>query len=159
MNPIDDALYGAGSLELISRYFSNPHYYFQVNDQFSPEALGVQATNGLLCWLFQVLLLEATLNTLGDGDVPLLDIVAYGGYTLAAVSIVLLSRIVWSHCFYVVTLWEYLCMGMLLVKIMKRILIAEVRRSEKHSSKRHFLILLVAVAQVPLLFWLGNIAV
>ncbi|XVE71147.1 hypothetical protein DITRI_Ditri10aG0127100 [Diplodiscus trichospermus] len=247
MTPIGNALYGAGT-ELvrnelgaygerllgsgsdyvqrnISRYFSNPHYYFQVNDQyvmnklklilfpflhkghwmraietaggqfsymppihdinapdlyiplmafgtyvvlagfflgingkFSPEAVGVQATNGLLCWLFQVLLLEATLHTLGDGDVPLLDIVAYGGYTFAAVSVALLSRIVWSQCFYVVTLWECLCMGMLLVKIMKRILIAEVRSSEKHSSKRHYLLLLVAVAQVPLLSWLGNIA-
>ena len=127
--------------------------------RFSAEALGVQATNGVLCWLFQVLLLEATLHTLGDGDVPFLDIVAYGGYTFAAVSIILLSRIVWSYCFYVVTLWECLCMGMLLVKIMKRILIAEVRRSEKHSSKRHYLLLLVAVAQFPLLFWLGNILV
>ncbi|WRX32232.1 Yif1 family - like 3 [Theobroma cacao] len=225
MNPFGDALYGAGTdlikTELgaygeklfrsgsayvpgnISRYFSNPQYYFQVSDQyvmnklklilfpflhkghwmratetvggefsykppihdinapdlFSPEAVGLQATNGLLCWLFQVLLLEATLHTLGDGDVPLLDIIAYGGYTFAVVSVVLLCRILWSHCFYVVTLWECFCMGMLLVKIMKRILIAEVRRSENHSSKRHYLLLLVAVAQVPLLFWLGNIAV
>ncbi|XP_007011906.2 PREDICTED: protein YIF1A [Theobroma cacao] len=134
-------------------------FFLGINGKFSPEAVGLQATNGLLCWLFQVLLLEATLHTLGDGDVPLLDIIAYGGYTFAVVSVVLLCRILWSHCFYVVTLWECFCMGMLLVKIMKRILIAEVRRSENHSSKRHYLLLLVAVAQVPLLFWLGNIAV
>ncbi|XWS26241.1 hypothetical protein CRYUN_Cryun26dG0014700 [Craigia yunnanensis] len=143
MNPFGDALYGSGTdlikSELgayrerllgsgsvyvqgnISRYFSNPQYYFQVNDQyvmnklklilfpflhkghwmratetvggefsykppihdinapdlFSAEALGVQATNGVLCWLFQVLLLEATLHTLGDGDVPFLDICSF----------------------------------------------------------------------------------
>ncbi|CAK7338188.1 unnamed protein product [Dovyalis caffra] len=130
-----------------------------INGRFSPEALGLQLTNGILCWLFQVLLLEATLHTLGDGDVPLLDVVAYGGYTFAAVAVVLLSSIVSTYFFYAVTLWECFCLGMFLVKIMKRILIAEVRSSEKHSSKRHYLLLLVAITQLPLLFWLGNVAV
>jgi len=55
--------------------------------------------NGILRWLFQVLLLEATLHTLGDGDVPLLDIVAYGGYTFAAESVVLLASIVSTYFF------------------------------------------------------------
>jgi hypothetical protein len=50
--------------------------------------------------------------------------------------------------------------NMFFIKIMKRILIAEVRRSRKHSSKRHYLLLLIiAVAQLPLLFWLGNVCV
>lgn len=183
VHPIDGILYICGSIRILFRHQwkANPTsplliFFFrsgafirsvcpqsQVRSslfcRFSPEALGMQAKNGLLCWLFQVLLLEATLHTLGDVDVPLLDIVAYGGYPFAAVSIALLSRIVWSHCFYVVTLWECLCMGMLLVKILKRILIAEVTRSEKHSSKCHYLLLLVAAAQFPLLSWLGNIVV
>ncbi|KAF5749506.1 Integral membrane HRF1 family protein [Tripterygium wilfordii] len=111
----------------------------------------------MLCWIFQVVLLEATLHILGDGDVPLLDIVAYGGYTFVALSVSLMARIMWIYSFYIVTLWECFCMGMLFVKIIKRILIAEVRCSEKHSSKRHYLLLLVAAAQVPLLFWLGNV--
>ncbi|KAA3468208.1 protein YIF1A-like [Gossypium australe] len=105
--------------------------------RFSPEALGVQATNGMLGWLFQVLL-EATL--------PLLDVVAYGGYTFVAVSITIVWRTIWSYSLYVVAVWECLSMGMLLVKIIKRIFIAEVRRSEKHSSKRHYLLLQLAVA-------------
>ncbi|MBA0797338.1 hypothetical protein Gohar_008050, partial [Gossypium harknessii] len=113
--------------------------------RFSPEALGVQATNGMLGWLFQVLL-EATLHTFGDGDVPFLDIVAYGGYTFVAVSITIVWRTIWSYSLYVVAVWECLSMGMLLVKIIKRILIAEVRRSEKHSSKGHYLLLRLAVA-------------
>ncbi|TYJ24721.1 hypothetical protein E1A91_A08G280600v1 [Gossypium mustelinum] len=93
----------------------------------------VQATNGMLGWLFQVLL-EATLHTFGDGDVPLLDIVAYGGYTFVAVSITIVWRTIWSYSLYVVAV------------SFKRILIAEVRRSEKHSSKRHYLLLRLAVA-------------
>ncbi|KAA8522859.1 hypothetical protein F0562_009282 [Nyssa sinensis] len=57
-------------------------FFLGTNGKFSPEALGLQFTNGLLCWLLQVLLLEATLHSLGGGDIPLLDMVAYGGYTL-----------------------------------------------------------------------------
>jgi hypothetical protein len=50
--------------------------------------------------------------------------------------------------------------NMFFIKIMERILIAEVRSSQKHSSKRHYLLLLIiAVAQLPLLFWLGNVCV
>ncbi|XP_002529401.3 protein YIF1B-A [Ricinus communis] len=130
-----------------------------INGKFSPEALSVQSTNGLLCWFFQVLLLEATLHTLGDGDVPLLDFVAYTGYTFAAGSAAVLARMACRHCFYTVTLWESFCMGMFFVKVMKRILISEMRSCEKHSSKRHYLLLLVAIAQAPLLFWLGNVGV
>jgi|UniRef100_B9HB32 hypothetical protein len=115
--------------------------------------------NGILRWLFQVLLLEATLHTLGDGDVPLLDIVAYGGCTFAAESVVLLASIVSTYFFYAVTLWECFCMGMFFIEILKRILIAEVTSSEKHSSKRHYLLLSVCIAQLPLLCWLGNVGV
>ncbi|KAK8558967.1 hypothetical protein V6N12_042256 [Hibiscus sabdariffa] len=89
--------------------------YVLVFHRFSPEALGVQAKNGMLCWLIQVLLLETTVHTLGDGGVRLLDIVAYGGYTFA-VSMTLIWRIVWSYSVYVVAVWKCLCMGMLLVK-------------------------------------------
>ncbi|KAJ8750832.1 hypothetical protein K2173_016013 [Erythroxylum novogranatense] len=133
--------------------------FLGINGRFSPEALGVQLTNGLLCWLFQVLLLEATLHTLGDGDVPPLDVIAYGGYIFVAVSVVLVARILCRYSFHAVTMWECFCMGTLLVKILKRILIAEMRSCYEHSSKRHYLLLLVAFAQVPLLFWLGNVGV
>ncbi|KAB5552774.1 hypothetical protein DKX38_010085 [Salix brachista] len=44
-------------------------------------------------------------------------------------------------------------------RILKRILIAEVTSSEKHSSKRHYLLLFVSIAQLPLLCWLGNVGV
>ncbi|KAJ9141181.1 hypothetical protein P3X46_031750 [Hevea brasiliensis] len=97
-------------------------FFLGINGKFSLEALSVQLTNGLLCWLFQVLLLEATLHMLGDGDVPLLDVVAYGRYTFSVVSVAVLARIACRYCLYTVTLWECFCMGMFLVKIMKRTL-------------------------------------
>ncbi|WMV36363.1 hypothetical protein MTR67_029748, partial [Solanum verrucosum] len=127
--------------------------------RFSPEALGVQFTTGLLCWLLQILLLEVILHSLGSGEVPLLDIVAYSGYIFVNASIILLCRIIWDYAFYFVTIFECFCMAVFLIKTMKRILIGEVRSFEKHSTKRNYLLLLMALSQIPLLFWLGNVGV
>ncbi|XP_059286979.1 uncharacterized protein LOC132040366 isoform X2 [Lycium ferocissimum] len=134
-------------------------YFLGITTKFSPEALGVQFTTGLLIWLLQVLILEATLHSLGSGEVPLLDIVAYGGYIFVVASIILLSRIIWDYAFYLVTIFECFCMGVFLIKTMKRILISEVRSFEKHSTKRNYLLLFMALSQIPLLFWLGNVGV
>ncbi|XP_006343730.1 protein YIF1B-like [Solanum tuberosum] len=134
-------------------------YFLGITTKFSPEALGVPFTTGLLCWLLQILLLEATLHSLGSGEVPLLDIVAYGGYIFVNASIILLCRIIWDYAFYFVTIFECFCMGVFLIKTMKRILIGEVRSFEKPSTKRNYLLLLMALSQIPLLFWLGNVGV
>ncbi|WOH02804.1 hypothetical protein DCAR_0522194 [Daucus carota subsp. sativus] len=135
-------------------------FFLGFSGRFSPEALGVQFSNGLLCWLLQVLLIEVSLHYLGGGDIPLLDVVGYAGYTFVAASVLVVVRILWSYSFYVVTAWECFCMGVFLVKTMKRILVAEVPSSQKSGSKtkRNYLLLLVAIAQFPLLFWLGKLA-
>ncbi|KAF9600956.1 hypothetical protein IFM89_014662 [Coptis chinensis] len=41
--------------------------------KFSPEALSLQFTKGLLGWFLQVLLLKVSLYSLGSGEAPLLD--------------------------------------------------------------------------------------
>ncbi|XP_016488271.1 uncharacterized protein LOC107808271 isoform X2 [Nicotiana tabacum] len=134
-------------------------YFLGITTKFSPEALGVQFTTGLLCWLLQILLLEATLHSLGSGEVPLLDMVAYGGYIFVAASVILIARIIWDYSFHLITFFECFCMGIFLIKTMKRILIAEVRSFEKHSTKRNYILLFIALSQIPLLFWLGNVGV
>ncbi|CAN4113228.1 unnamed protein product [Withania somnifera] len=127
-------------------------YFLGITTKFSPEALGVQFTTGLLCWLLQVLLLEAILHSLGSGEVPLLDIVAYGGYIFVNASIILLCRIILDYAFYLITIFECFCVGVFLIKTMKRILIAEIRSFEKHTTKRNYLLLFMALSQIPLLF-------
>lgn len=88
---------------------------------------------------------------------PVLDVVAYGGYTFIAACVIVLARIFWDCIFLVITLWESFCMGVLLVKTMKRILMTEVRIVETDSTKRNYLLLFIAISQIPLLFWLGSI--
>ncbi|XP_010249006.1 PREDICTED: protein YIF1A isoform X1 [Nelumbo nucifera] len=241
-NPFGNAFYGAGSEFIrsglgaygerilgssseyvqsnISRYFSDPQYYFQVNDQyvrnklkvilfpflyrghwtritepvggrlsykppiydinapdlyipfmafgtyvvlagflmgllgkFSPEALSLLFTWGLGGWFAQVLVLKLMLYTLGSGEAPLLDIVAYGGYAFAGICVTILGRIIWSYSYYFLMAWTSLSMGAFLVKTMKRVLFAEVR---SHVSSMHnYCLLILAVAQIPLSVYLG----
>ncbi|GLT34878.1 hypothetical protein SLA2020_093690 [Shorea laevis] len=245
-NPFGNTFYGAGSGLIrgglgaygekifgssseyvqsnISRYFSDPQYYFQVNDQyvrnklkvvlfpflhrghwtritepvggrlsykpplydinapdlyipfmafgtyvvlaglslglqgkFSPEALNWLFIKGLLGWFLQFMLLKVTLLSLGGGEAPLLDIVAYGGYSFTGMCLAVLGRIIWRYSYYFLMPWTCICMGIFLVKTMKRVLFAEVRSYD--SSKHHYLLLFIALAQFPLFTWLGNISV
>ncbi|XP_057773378.1 uncharacterized protein LOC130992659 [Salvia miltiorrhiza] len=204
----------------ISRYFSDPQYYFQVNDQyvknklkvvlfpflhrghwtrisepvggrlsykppiydinapdlyipfmafgtylvlaglslglhgkFSPEALNWLFAKGLVGWVFQVGLLKMTLLSLGSGEAPLLDMVAYAGYTFTGLSLAVFGRIFWSYAYYFLLPWTCLGMGIFLVKTMKRVLFAGY-----DSTRHHYLLLFIALAQFPLLVWLGNIS-
>jgi len=108
-------------------------------------------------WFMQTALLKVALLSLGSGEAPLLDIVAYAGYTFAGISLAVLGKIISGYSYYVLMPWFCLCMGIFLVKTMKRVLFAEVRSYD--SSKHHYLLLFIALAQFPLFMWLGNITV
>ncbi|KAF3785046.1 MOS2 protein, partial [Nymphaea thermarum] len=130
-----------------------------IHGKFSPEALTLQFSKGLIGWFFQILLLKASVYFLGSVESPLLDIVAYGGYAFVGISISVLARIAWSYSYYGVLIWTCLCMGILLVKTLKRVLFAPARSYDKDTSKYHYFLLCVALAQFPLFFWLGYISV
>lgn len=89
---------------------------------------------------------------------PLLDMVAYAGYTFVPASVAVATRLLGDYVFGVITLWESFCMGVLLVKTTKRILISEVQSFDRYSTKRNYVLLFMAASQIPLLFWLGNVA-
>ncbi|KAI3932102.1 hypothetical protein MKW92_011834 [Papaver armeniacum] len=235
-NPFDSATYGAGSKFIraglgaygekifgsssstcramyISRYFSDPQYYFQVNDQyvrnklkvvlfpflhrwggrlsykppvydinapdlyiplmafgtyvvlagfllglsgkFSPEALSLQFTKGMVGWFLQVLLLKASLYSLGSGGGSIAGHCGIRWICIYGMCVAVLGRLVWSYSYYFVMPWTCLCMGVFLVKTMKRVLFAEVRSSD--SSKHHYLLLFMALVQFPLFIWLGSV--
>ncbi|KAM1241641.1 hypothetical protein ACFX13_047882 [Malus domestica] len=128
-----------------------------VRDLFSPEALNWLFIKGLLGWFMQVALLKVSLLSLGGGEAPLLDMVAYAGYAFTGLCFAVLGRIMLSYSYYFLMPWTCLCMGVFLVKTMKRVLFAEVRSYD--SSKNHYLLLFIALAQLPLFTWLGNVTV
>ncbi|CAF2112953.1 hypothetical protein YC2023_102821 [Brassica napus] len=69
----------------------------------------------------------------------------------------LLGKIIWGYSYYVLIPWTCLCTGVLLVKTMKRVLFAEARSYD--SSRKSLPLDFLALAQFPLLIWLGNISV
>ncbi|KAE8649124.1 hypothetical protein Csa_014630 [Cucumis sativus] len=125
--------------------------------EFTPEALSWLFIKGLLGWFMQVMLLKVTLLSLGSGEAPLLDIVAYAGYAFTGLCLAAIGRISLKYSYYFLMPWMALCMGIFLVKTMKRVLFAEVRTYD--SSRHHYLLLFIALAQFPLFTWLGNVSV
>ncbi|KAG6406018.1 hypothetical protein SASPL_133614 [Salvia splendens] len=83
---------------------------------------------------FQVGLLKMTLLSLGSGEAPLLDMVAYAGYTFTGLSLAVFGRIFWSYAYYFLLPWTCLGMGIFLVKTMKRVLFAGY-----DSTRHHYL--------------------
>ncbi|KAL2621510.1 hypothetical protein R1flu_001715 [Riccia fluitans] len=126
--------------------------------KYTPDVTGAKFTKALLGWAVEMGLLRFSLYALGSGDVPILDVVAYSGYSFVGVSVVILSRIVSSYWIvpWMVGLFTGLCMAIFLVKTMKRILFAEVRSYDRDSSRHHYLLLFMGVVQLPLFFWLGE---
>ncbi|GAB4855047.1 hypothetical protein Ancab_023632 [Ancistrocladus abbreviatus] len=127
-----------------------------IHGKFTPEAVNWLFMKGLVGWFFQVMLLKLSLYSLSSGEAPLLDVVAYAGYSFTGISLAILGRMLWSYSYYLLMPWTCLCMGIFLVKTMKRVLYAEVRSYD--SRRHHYLLLLIAMAQFPLFIWLGNIS-
>ena len=106
----------------------------------------------------QVILIKGLLYTLGSGESPLLDIVAYAGYGFAGISVAMLVRIFWSYSYYFMLPWFCVCTGVFLVKTMKRVLLGASRSYERHPSRNHYFLLFLAIMQFPMLFWLAKIS-
>uniref|UniRef100_A0A6N2KMM2 Uncharacterized protein n=1 Tax=Salix viminalis TaxID=40686 RepID=A0A6N2KMM2_SALVM len=204
-----EKIFGSGSEYVqsnISKCFSDPQYYFQVNDhyvrnklkivllpflnrapindinapdlyipcmafatylvlagislglsgKFTPEALNWKFVTGMMGWFSEVMLLKVSILSLGGGEAPLLDMVAYAGYTFTGMCVAVLGKITLGYTYYLIILWTCLCMGIFFIKTMNRTLLSEVRRYD--SSKHHYLLLCTALTQFPLMFCLSNIS-
>ncbi|KAJ6859992.1 hypothetical protein NC651_036350 [Populus alba x Populus x berolinensis] len=74
------------------------------------------------------------LLSLGSGEAPLSDIVAYAGYTFTGMCFAVLGKILSGYSYYILMPCACLCMGIFLVKTMKRVLFAEVRSFDSRRS-------------------------
>ena len=108
-----------------------------------------QFVKGMVGWFLQVMLLKVSLLSLGGGEAPLLDTVAYSGYTFTGMCLAVVGRITLNYACHLIILWTCMCMGIFLVKTMKRTLYAEAR--SYHSSRHHYLLLGIAFAQFSLI--------
>ncbi|XP_024369079.1 uncharacterized protein [Physcomitrium patens] len=125
--------------------------------KFKPEAMSGLVTKATIGWIIETIMLKASLFALGSGDAPTLDVVAYAGYAFIGVSLSLVVRLLSPYAFHITWAYTSLCMASFLVKTMKRLLFAEVRRYDRDSTRHHYLLLLMAVAQFPLFYWLVHV--
>ena len=132
-------------------------------DTFSPEKFGALIWAGLLIWGMEVLILKTAMYLLSTPQmtlgVPLFDHCAYGGYVFLHVTTQVFVNMFAGHWgYYVALAWGTLCMGVFLVKTLKRILYSQTRQASKQNSKRQsYMLLGIALAQLPLMYWLGYI--
>ena len=105
----------------------------------------------------QAALLKMILLSLGGGEAPLLDMVAYAGYTFTGMCFAVFGKILPGYSYYILMPFTCLCMATFLVKTMKRVLFAEVRGN--NSSRHHYLLILIGLVQFPLFAWLSNVSV
>ncbi|KAL5707506.1 hypothetical protein ACHQM5_018401 [Ranunculus cassubicifolius] len=115
--------------------------------KFSPEAMSHQFTKAVSGWFIQMIVMRIVV---WNSEAPLLDIVAYTGYTFTGISLSIFGRIMSSYSYYLLMPFTSLSMGVFLVKTIKRIMLEEV-------NKQHILLLFVAAGQFPYSFWLGSL--
>lgn len=123
--------------------------------KFKPDVISSLVTKATIGWAIETVILKASLLTLGSGDAPTLDVVAYGGYAFIGVSLSVFAHLLSTYAYYITWAYTSLCMANFLVKTMKRLLFAEARRYDRDSTRHHYLLLLMGVAQFPLFYWLG----
>lgn len=123
--------------------------------KFKPDVISSLVTKATIGWAVETVILKASLLTLGSGDAPTLDVVAYGGYAFIGVSLSVFAHLLSTYAYYITWAYTSLCMANFLVKTMKRLLFAEARRYDRDSTRHHYLLLLMGVAQFPLFYWLG----
>ena len=115
---------------------------------------------GLTAWAGETLLLWAGLKSaLGaqSASAPLLDLVAYSGYTFVAVSTQCAAGLFSRMGYYSLLLWGGLCTAVFMVKTMKRVVYTEARAYGGDAQRRNTLLLCLALLQLPFAFWLGHL--
>jgi hypothetical protein len=125
--------------------------------KFTPDVISGLFTKAVLGWTVETILLKSALFALGSSDAPLLDVLAYGGYSFIGLSVSVLASMVWSYAYYLALPWTSLCMANFLVRTMKRLLFAEAPSHDRDSTRHHYLLLLMGVAQFPLFYWLVRV--
>ena len=122
--------------------------------RFKPDVMSGLVTKAALGWFVETIMLKSVGWVLGSGDAPTLDVLAYGGYAFIGISLCVFAHLFSTYAYYITLTYTSLCMASFLVKTMKRLLFTEVRRYDRDSTRHHYLLLLMALAQFPLFYWL-----
>jgi len=145
---------GHASLSLLSTSLIFMHIF---SCRFKPDVMSGLVTKATVGWAVETIMLKSLGWALGSKDAPTLDILAYGGYSFIGVSLAVFFNLFSTYAYYLTWIYTSLCMASFLVRTMKRLLFAEARRYDRDSTRHHYLLLLMALAQFPLFYWLVHV--
>ncbi|MFS7960137.1 putative Yif1 family protein [Helianthus anomalus] len=155
------------SLTAFSTYVVLAGFSLGLQGKFTPEALNWLFMKGIVGWFLQVSLLKMSLFSLGGAEAPLLDIVAYAGYAFTGMC--LAAGMMWQLTRQLRTSKDALGIGDSLNVVdlpMHGNIFGENYETRSFSevrsfvsSRHHYLLLFIALAQFRLFIWLGNITV
>ncbi|KAJ6329630.1 hypothetical protein OIU77_011159 [Salix suchowensis] len=93
-----------------------------LSGKLTPEALNWKFVTGMMGWFSELMLLKVSILFTGRREAPLLDMVAYAGYTFTGMCVAVLGKITLGYTYYLIIFcghvfaWAYF-----FIKTMKRI--------------------------------------
>jgi len=129
-------------------------------EQFTPELLGITASKGLATISLELLILKTVFYLFNCGGVSVLDLLSYSGYKyVALVAITLVGLVFSGYLNFFVYIYFGFSIGFFMMRTLRLVIVLEATRTVVDapvaSSGKNYFLLLVAVFQVLVVYFLG----
>jgi hypothetical protein len=129
------------------------------DEKYKPDLMYSTVWSTCVSWFIHALLLSIVLRAMNlPATIPWVEVFAYTGYAYAPACAIILGGVIGGKWLYYGT-WLYtsLCMAVFLIRTLKRTLFQEARNFGRDMTLTNYLLLTIAVFQLPFLFWLSNV--
>ncbi|KAI8463259.1 MAG: YIF1-domain-containing protein [Monoraphidium minutum] len=127
-----------------------------VKGKFRPEAMSNMAYGACVAWGVHWVVAWLVLRAMSVPGVPWSELLAYTGYPFAAVCLSVVAQQLGGRMAYY-AVWGYgcTCMGVFMVRTMKRVIFQEARQYGHDMKMTNYLLLALAGFQFPWAWWLA----
>eukprot|EP00955_Chlamydomonas_euryale_P023727 250484-Chlamydomonas_euryale.AAC.3 len=121
---------------------------------YPPKRLAVWTRRGVNALVMYVVLRAMSLPS----SVPWMELLSYTGYSYVYACVIVGTGVLFGRTAYYVS-WLYcaMCMAIFLVSTLKRAVFQEARNLGHDMSRVNYMLLALALWQLPYLFWLSNV--
>jgi hypothetical protein len=137
-------------------------FVFGTISQFTPEVLGITASKGLAILGLEILVVKTMFYLFNCGGVSLLDLTAYSGYKFVGlVANIITGLIIGGYLYFLTAIYFGIVTGFFMMRTLRLVLVIESTRAAvevpSNSSAKNYFLLLVAVFQLVIVYFLGTI--
>ncbi|GAX77694.1 hypothetical protein CEUSTIGMA_g5137.t1 [Chlamydomonas eustigma] len=128
-------------------------------EKYKPDLMYSTVWSACVSWLVHALLLSIVLRAMNlPATIPWVEVFAYTGYAYVPACAIILAGVVGGKWFYYGSwLYSSLSMAVFLIRTLKRTLFQEARNIGRDMTLTNYLLLTIALFQLPFLFWLSNV--